>query len=44
MRAIRAGIHVLCAVQPIYDQLTRLGEGTDLLDVTSFMSGYGEHA
>jgi phosphohistidine swiveling domain-containing protein len=38
------GIHVLCAVQPIYDQLTRLVEGAGLPNVTSFMSGYGEHA
>lgn len=38
------GIHVLCAVQPIYDQLRKLVDGAGLGDVTAFMSGYGEHA
>ncbi|GAA0612601.1 hypothetical protein GCM10009547_13260 [Sporichthya brevicatena] len=35
------GLHVLCATQPVYDQLSRL-VGPDR--VTSFMSGYGAHA
>jgi phosphoenolpyruvate synthase/pyruvate phosphate dikinase len=35
------GLHVLCATQPVYDQLSRL-VGADR--VTSFMSGYGAHA
>lgn len=38
------GIHVLCAVQPVYDQLTKLVNRTGLGDVTEFMSGYGAHA
>jgi pyruvate,water dikinase len=35
------GLHVLCATQPVYDQLSKL-VGPDR--VTSFMSGYGAHA
>jgi phosphoenolpyruvate synthase/pyruvate phosphate dikinase len=35
------GLHVLCATQPVYDQLSKL-VGPD--QVTSFMSGYGTHA
>jgi pyruvate,water dikinase len=35
------GLHVLCATQPVYDQLSRL-VGPE--QVTSFMSGYGAHA
>ncbi|KLL09789.1 hypothetical protein FrCorBMG51_22390 [Protofrankia coriariae] len=38
------GIHVLCAVQPVYEQLRRLVEGAGAGEVTSFMSGYGAHA
>jgi pyruvate,water dikinase len=38
------GIHVLCAVQPIYDLLNTLVSNAGLGDATSFMSGYGEHA
>lgn len=38
------GTHVLCAVQPVYDQLTQLVERSGVGDVTSFMSGYGAHA
>ncbi|KKC04143.1 PEP-utilizing enzyme [Mycobacterium nebraskense] len=38
------GIHVLCAVQPIYDLLNRLVSNAGLGDATSFMSGYGQHA
>ncbi|WP_250283619.1 MULTISPECIES: PEP-utilizing enzyme [unclassified Frankia] len=38
------GIHVLCAVQPVYEQLRRLVEGAAVGEVTSFMSGYGAHA
>jgi pyruvate,water dikinase len=35
------GLHVLCATQPVYDQLSKL-VGPE--KVTSFMSGYGAHA
>jgi pyruvate,water dikinase len=35
------GLHVLCATQPVYDQLSKL-VGPDR--VTFFMSGYGSHA
>lgn len=38
------GTHVLCAVQPVFDQLTKLVQGAGLGDATSFMSGYGAHA
>jgi pyruvate,water dikinase len=38
------GTHVLCAVQPVYDQLAKLVEGSGIGDVTSYMSGYGAHA
>lgn len=38
------GIHVLCAVQPVYDQLSKLVAGAGIGDVTAFMSGYGAHA
>jgi pyruvate,water dikinase len=38
------GIHVLCAVQPVFDQLTKLVAGAGFGDATSFMSGYGAHA
>lgn len=38
------GIHVLCAVQPVFDQLTKLVQGAGLGDATAFMSGYGAHA
>jgi phosphohistidine swiveling domain-containing protein len=38
------GIHVLCATQPVYDQLSKLVEGSGVGDVMSFMSGYGSHA
>lgn len=38
------GVHVLCAVQPIYDLLNKLVSNAGLGNATSFMSGYGEHA
>jgi len=38
------GLHVLCATQPIYDQLSQLVARSGLGEVTSFMSGYGAHA
>lgn len=38
------GVHVLCAVQPVFDQLTKLVQGAGLGDATSFTSGYGAHA
>ena len=38
------GTHVLCAVQPVFDQLTKLVASAGLGDATSFMSGYGAHA
>ena len=38
------GTHVLCAVQPVYDQLDKLARGAGLGDATAFMSGYGAHA
>jgi pyruvate,water dikinase len=38
------GIHVLCAVQPVFDQLTKLVQDAGLGDATAFMSGYGAHA
>jgi hypothetical protein len=41
---MQQGVHLLCAVQPIYDLLKRLVSNAGLGDATSFMSGYGEHA
>lgn len=38
------GLHVLCATQPVYDQLSQLVARSGLGEVTSFMSGYGAHA
>lgn len=38
------GLHVLCATQPIYDQLSQLVTQSGLGGVTQFMSGYGAHA
>lgn len=38
------GVHALCSVQPIYDQLVKLVARAGMGDANAFMSGYGSHA
>lgn len=38
------GIHVMCAIQPVYDALVKVVGKSGVGEVTSFMGGYGSHA
>lgn len=38
------GIHVLCAIQPVYEMLSKLVARSGIAGVTAFMGGYGAHA
>jgi pyruvate,water dikinase len=38
------GIHVLCAIQPVYEMLSKLVTRSGIATVTAFMGGYGSHA
>jgi pyruvate,water dikinase len=38
------GIHVMCAIQPVYDALVKVVGKAGVGEVTSFMGGYGSHA
>jgi phosphohistidine swiveling domain-containing protein len=38
------GVHGLCSLQPVYEQLNRLVESVGMGDPNGLMSGYGSHA
>jgi phosphohistidine swiveling domain-containing protein len=38
------GVQFMCAVQPVYEQMTKLAARAGIADVTALMGGYGSHA